>query len=62
MAIRFILSASTEPSSATGDYVAVLESFGQNEEPAGSIEERSRKKPSFVTGSEFNQCNNTSDM
>ena len=33
---------------ATSDYVIVPEHFGQNEEPAGSNEERTRKKPSFV--------------
>ena len=35
-------------SSATNGYVVVPEHFGQNEDPAGSNEERTKKKPSFV--------------
>ena len=35
-------------SSATSGYVAVPEHFGQNEEPAGSNEEQTRKKHNFV--------------
>ena len=35
VATHFILLSSTAMSSATGDYVAVLECFGQNEESAG---------------------------
>ena len=34
--------------SAISDYVAVPERFDRNEEPAGSNEEQTRKKPSFV--------------
>ena len=40
MAILFILSGSTETSSATGNYVAVPERFDQSEETDGSNEER----------------------
>ena len=43
--IPFILCGSTATSSARGDYVAVLEPLGQNEEQAGKKEERTRKKP-----------------
>ena len=46
--IHFIPRGNTAPSSATGDYVGVPDYFGQIEEPAGSNEERTRKKPSFV--------------
>ena len=48
VATYFILLSSTAASSATSGYVAVPEHFGQNEEPAFSNEERTRKKPSFV--------------
>ena len=48
IATNFILLSSTAASSATSGYVVVPEHFGQNEEPAGSNEERTRKKPSFV--------------
>ena len=48
VAIHSVLRGSTATSSATGDYVAVQERFGQNEDPAGSNEERTRKKLSFV--------------
>ena len=48
VATYFILFSSTAVSSATSGYVVVLEHFGQNEEPACSNEERTRKKPSFV--------------
>ena len=48
VATQFILLSSTTASSATSGYVVVTEHFGQNEEPAGSNEERTRKKPSFV--------------
>ena len=44
----FILLSTTAVSSATGGYVVVPEHFGQTEEPAGSNEERTRKKPRFV--------------
>ena len=45
---QFILLSNTAASSATSGYVVVPEHFGQNEEPACSNEERTRKKPSFV--------------
>ena len=48
VATYFILLTSTAVSSATSGYVAVPGSFGQNEEPACSNEERTTKKPSFV--------------
>ena len=48
-------------SSATGDYVAVPERFGQNEEPVSRNEERTKKKPSFVPKSGFNWCKKNSD-
>ena len=48
MATRFILLSSTAESSATSGYVVVPEHFGQNEEPAVSNEERTRKTPCFV--------------
>ena len=35
-------------SSATSGYIVVPEHFGQNEEPDGSNEERTKKKPNFV--------------
>ena len=45
----FILRGSTARSSRTGDYLAVSERFGQNTEPAGRNEERTRKKLSLVS-------------
>ena len=42
------LATTAAASSATGGCVVVPEHFGQHEEPAGSDEERTRKKPSFV--------------
>ena len=48
VATFFILLNSTAASSATSGYVVVPGHFGQNEEPAGSNEERTRKKPSFL--------------
>ena len=48
VATLFILLSRTAASSATSGYVVVPVSFGQNEEPACSNEERTRKKPSFV--------------
>ena len=48
VATYFILLSSTAASSATSGYAVVPEHFGQNEEPAGSNEERTRKEPSFV--------------
>ena len=48
MATRTILLSSTAESSAASGYVAVVEHFLQNEEPACINEERTRKKPSFV--------------
>ena len=48
VATFFILLSSTAASSATSGYVVVPERFGQNEDPACSNEERTRKKPSFV--------------
>ena len=56
VAIHFFLRGSALPSSATGEYAAVLERFGQNEEPVGSNEERTRKKASFVPRSRFKRC------
>ena len=43
-----ILVSSAAASRAKSGYVVVPEHFGQNEEPAGSNEERTRKKLSFV--------------
>ena len=48
VATRTILLSSTAESSAASGYVAVVEHFLQNEEPACINEERTRKKPSFV--------------
>ena len=48
VATHFMLLSSTATSSATGGYVVVPESFGQNEEPAGRNEERTKYKSSFV--------------
>ena len=48
VATQFTLLSSTAASSARSGYVVVPERFGQNEEPACSNEERTRKKPSFV--------------
>ena len=50
-AIHYIIRGSTATSRATGNYAAVPERFGQIEEPAGSIDERTNKKPSFIPGS-----------
>ena len=47
VANRFILLRSTAESSVTSGYEVVPEQFGQNEEPAVSKEERTRKTPSF---------------
>ena len=55
VAVLFILRGTTATSSATGDYVAVSERFGQNEEPAGINEERTRNKRVFVPSSGFNR-------
>ena len=44
----FILLSSTVASSAKSGYVVIPEHFGQNEVPAGSNKEWTRKKPSFV--------------
>ena len=46
--IPFNVRGSTAMSSATGDYVAIPDRFGQNEEPAGSNKERATKKPGLV--------------
>ena len=46
VATQFFLSSSTATSSATGDYVAVPERFGQNEEPASRDKKKAKKKPS----------------
>ena len=43
VATYFILLSSTAASSVTGGYVVVPEHFGQNEEPAGSNEEQTKK-------------------
>ena len=48
VATYFIFLSSTAASSATSGYVVVPEHFGQNEEPACSNEEWTRKKSSFV--------------
>ena len=42
-----ILPSNTETSSATGGYLVFPERLGQNEEPASSTKERTRKKPSL---------------
>ena len=62
VATHFILRSRIASSSVTGDYVAVLEHFGQNKEPASNNEERTRKKPSSVPKSGFNRCSFNSDM
>ena len=54
---HFILLSSTAESSGTSNYVVVPERFGQNAEPASRLEERTRKKPSFVPSNRFKQCN-----
>ena len=46
VATHFILFSSNGTSSVTGDYVAIPERFGQNEEPSKRSEERTRNKPS----------------
>ena len=56
VATHFILLCGTAVSSATSGYVVVTERCGQNEKPASTNEERTRKKPNFVTSSRFNQC------
>ena len=48
VATKLIPLSSTAASSATSGYVVDPEHFGQNEEPAGSNEQWTRKKPSFV--------------
>ena len=45
IATRFIHFSSTATSSATGEYVALPERFGQNAEPASRKEEPTRNKP-----------------
>ena len=56
VATRFILLCSTAESSATNGYVVVPERSGQSEAQASRNVERSRKKPSSVPSSRFNQC------
>ena len=56
VATRFILLSSTAQSIATSGYVVAPERRGQNEAWAGRNVERTRKKPSFVPNSGFNQC------
>ena len=48
VATRFILFSSTAESSDTSGYIVVPEHFGQNEEPAVSKEEGTKKKRSLV--------------
>ena len=48
VATYFILLSSSAASSATSGCVVVPVDFGQNEESAGSNEERTRRKPSFI--------------
>ena len=43
VATHFIVRTSTAMSSSTGGYLVVSESFGQNEQPAGSIVEWTKK-------------------
>ena len=47
-ATHLIVLSSTAKSSATGDYVAVPERFGQNDEPASRNKEQARNKLSSV--------------
>ena len=61
-ATHFTLHGGAATSSATGDYRAILESFGRNEEPASSNKERTTKKPSLVPRSILERCRNVSDM
>ena len=56
VATHFILLSSTAASSSTVGKVIVLERFGQNEEPAGSIKERTWKKPNFVPKVDLNDA------
>ena len=46
IATYFIHFSSASTSSATGEYVAIQECFGQNAEPASRNEEPTRNKPS----------------
>ena len=48
VATYFNLLSGSPASSATRGYVVLPEQFGQNEEPARSDEEGTKKKPSFV--------------
>ena len=57
-----ILLASTATNSATGNYIVVLECFGEHEEPAGSNKEQTTKKSRSVPKSGFERCNNISDI
>ena len=64
VATKFILISSTATRSATGGFVVVSESFGQNEETAGSNEKRTREKAisfpkkTVLTDAMINMTNN----
>ena len=62
VATHFILLSSTATSSATGSYVILLQRFGQNEEPAITNEERTKKKPKFAPKRLINQLSTFSKM
>ena len=53
VATPFIIFSSTAQSSATSGYVVVPERSGESEAGAGRNVERIRKKPSFVSSSEY---------
>ena len=56
VATRVILVKSIAESTATSGYVVAPERLSQSEAWAGRNVERTRKKPSFVPNSGFNQC------
>ena len=62
LVIFFILRGSTATSSATGDYVAVPEHSGQNEEPANKNEKRTRKRLVLFPKVDLTNVSNTLDM
>ena len=56
VATRFIRLSSTAARSATSGYVVVPDCSSQSEARASKNVERTKKKPSFVPNSRFNQC------
>ena len=57
VASHFTHQSNTAENNATSGYVVVPERFDQNEQPASRMKEPTRKKPSFVPSSGFNQSN-----